>query len=158
MRQTDERQTVCNPYLSPSERRLCNSSVFSFLRQLKTWHCSYMRLTAVLLCAVACCRNQSISPARGANVLWHAAAAVDRWTDRRTDTVPLHGPCCIRPRDRGNNSDSFINSEFILNDEHRHRSLRGTLSLAAVSGHLPPHLKSPSRTSAPQAGDIDWFL
>ena len=36
-----------------------NKSVFSLLT---TWLCSHLLLTAVLLCAVACCCNRSITP------------------------------------------------------------------------------------------------
>jgi len=62
-------------------------SVFSFLRQLITWHCPHLLLNAVLLrrpAAAAVDRYLLPAGPTAANPPY-AAAAVDRW-DRQTDT------------------------------------------------------------------------
>ena len=92
-----------------------NKTVFSFLRQLTTWHCSHLLPNAVLLCAVmqrrptaaAVDRYRLPSGPAAANPPY-AAVAVARWnrkggqltdkrteSDRQTDTVPLQRPCRI---------------------------------------------------------------
>jgi len=83
------------------QRWSLSTSVFSFLRQLTTWHCSHV------CCWTPCCCGArhlplsiDISPARRAHNSNppHVAAEIDRWdrqADRRTDTLPLHRPCRI---------------------------------------------------------------
>jgi len=92
-----------------------NKTVFSFLRQLTTWHCSHLLPNAVLLCAVMQRRPTAAAVDRyrlpagpaAANPPY-AAVSVARWnrkggqltdkrteSDRQTDTVPLHRPCRI---------------------------------------------------------------
>jgi len=61
-----------------------NKSVFSFLRQLTTWHCSHLLLNAVLLCALLLRRPAAAAvdryslPAGPTAATPHAADAVDR--------------------------------------------------------------------------------
>jgi len=61
--------------------------VLSVGRQLTTWQC-----WRLLLSAVACCSNRSISPVRRAAATG-GCYGTDRQTDRQTDTVALHRPC-----------------------------------------------------------------
>ena len=74
-----------------------DKSVFSFLRQLTTWHCTQLLLRAVL--RRGCCWtpsiNRSISPARRAHSSKPAAEECGGrmgQTDGQTDIVWLHGP------------------------------------------------------------------
>jgi len=101
--------TLENTVNSPTDRLtpLVNKSVFSFLRQLTTWHCPHLLLCAVLqpdCCwppARRPCSNRSISPGRRAHSSKPAAAACDgrlnwgteRQTDGRTDARQLHRSC-----------------------------------------------------------------
>jgi len=62
-----------------------------FIRQLTTWHCPHLLLSAVLLSAPGGRRDRSISPARRAHSSKPALLANDE-TDIQTDSVPLHRP------------------------------------------------------------------
>jgi len=53
-------------------------SVFGSVRTLTTWRCPHLST------ARRCCWSRPCKP---------AAAGLLLWTDRRTDTVPLHRPC-----------------------------------------------------------------
>jgi len=95
-----------------------DKSVFSFLRQLTTWHCSQL-----LLSAGRAAIDRYLLPA------WHTAAnppqllqrSIDK-TDRRTDTVPL---------------DSFYRH---LEVNHKWTIIMNSMGLAESNGSLPPGL------------------
>jgi len=72
-------------------------SVFSFLRQLTTWHCSQLLLSA----GRAAISWPPVGPT-AANPPQDAVDGWDRQTNRRTDTVPLHRPGRILARSVNN--------------------------------------------------------
>ena len=76
--------------LNKSKHKFKKNSVFSYLRTLTTWHCPHSPAADA---ERRPCSNRSISPAssrKPTGLLLRARAG----TDRRTDTVPLHRPCC----------------------------------------------------------------
>jgi len=72
----------------------CNKSVFSFLHQLTTWHCSQFLLST----SRAAVDQYLLYVGPTAANLPHTAAVINRWdrqTDRQISTVLLHRPCSI---------------------------------------------------------------
>jgi len=70
-----------------------NKSVFSNLRMLTTWHCPHSPAAAAAIDRYISCQpgpqQQTCSSYfAGVGPCW------DRETDRRTDTVLFHRPCC----------------------------------------------------------------
>ena len=96
-----------------------NKPVFGFLRQLTAWHCPHLLLRAVLrrgwlLSAGRQSVDISCSPGPQQQT---RSSGVRRTTDRRTDTVPWHRPCCAyyHHRRQFNSTNAARTIKYMIN-------------------------------------------
>jgi len=106
------------------------TSVLSHLCTLTTWHCPH---------SLAACRSynsRSISPTRRAHSSKSAAAGLLLWahagTDRRTDTVPLHRPCCSYHAVSANNQGWYCSKSVVACDQWLRNYLRALFMQTSV--------------------------
>jgi len=106
------------------------TSVLSHLCTLTTWHCPH---------SLAACRSynsRSISPTRRAHSSKCAAAGLLLWahagTDRRTDTVPLHRPCCSYHAVSANNQGWYCCKSVVACDQWLRNYLRALFMQTSV--------------------------